>query len=289
MASDSNPFRRRAVRDGFTVVELLVVIGIISILTAIIFPVIGRARESANRVKCATNLRSLGQIFVLFARDHHGRVPEGQNTPYSGAGGYNITWMYTKDYFVLVDDYGANQQLFICPSTPTARIGPSAFPYGEGSERAARAEVDELPDNPRKVQQGEKDLTQYWVGFDYAYMGRNIQEALAPGGDDVDGAPFEVTRLGRFTHMGTEDDTNPPLMADQAWYQPRTGYHYNHGHDWSIPSFDATPSLSPWYRGTASSHNGEVRINVLYSDGHVAQKSPDLRSFYSSGDSYFFR
>ncbi|MDB5292241.1 MAG: N-terminal cleavage protein [Phycisphaerales bacterium] len=276
-------------RGGFTLVELLTVIGIIGVLLAIVLPVVSRARESANRIKCASNLRSLGQIILMFAKDHHGRVPEGQNTPYSGAGGFNPTWMYTKDYFVLVDQYGANQALFICPSSATASLGPSAFPYGQGSEIAARAELDELPDNPKKVQAGENDLTVYWVGFDYAYMGRNIQEALAPGGDDVDGAPFEVTRLGRNTHMGTSDDANPPLMADQAWYQPTTGYHANHGRNWSIPSFDATPSLNPWSRGTASAHVGDIRLNELYSDGHVAEKSPDLHCFYNWGNSYYFR
>ena len=273
-------------------VEVLVVIGIIALLMAMILPTIVSVRESANRIKCASNLRTLGQIIVIFAHNHQDRVPESHNTPRAGMGGLQTDWMYTKDYFVMVDDYGADQRLFICPSSPRADVGPSAFSYGEGSELTARRSLDTLPDNPRRIDQGEKDLSRFWMEFDYQYMGRNIQETLAPGGTDPDGAPFEVTKLSRNTHTGTPDDANPPLMADEAFYEPGTGYHYTHGHQWTIPSFDPTISLSPWYTGTASEHRGDVKINVLYRDGHVTLKSPDLHSFGKggySGQRYFFR
>ncbi|HZL34135.1 MAG TPA: prepilin-type N-terminal cleavage/methylation domain-containing protein [Tepidisphaeraceae bacterium] len=279
--------RPSAIRAAFTLVELLVVIAILGVLLALLMPALAAAREASNRVKCASNLRSLGHILYLFSDDYH-RLPESQNTPYSGAGGWMPTWMYTKDYFALVDRYGADQRLFICPSSPTAAIGPSGFQYGEGSELSARVALDDLPDNPGKVAQGEMDLTSRWMATDYQYMGRNIQETAAPGGADPDGAPFEVTRIDRGTHTGTPDDANPPLMADMASYDLSGRYGYYHGRSWKIPSFDPTPSLNPWHTGTASAHLGDVRINVLYRDGHVELKTPDLHAYFSYDDTYYF-
>jgi type II secretory pathway pseudopilin PulG len=288
MMSRNHP-RSPAGREAFTLIELMVSIGIIVMLLSLLLPTVSKARDAANRVQCAANLHTLGQIVILFANDHHGRVPEGQNTPWSGTGSWDPTWMYTKDYFVLVDDYAADQRLFICPSTPLARVGPSGFTYGDGNELYARTELDELPDNPRRYQPGDRDLTANWVQFDYQYMGRNIQETLSPAGQNPEGAPFEITKLTQNTRTGTADDVNPPLMADLASYTPGTGYRFNHGRNWIIPSFDTQTSLNPWYRGTASEHRGDVRINVLYRDGHVQQKTPDLRSYYQSGGTYFFR
>jgi prepilin-type N-terminal cleavage/methylation domain-containing protein len=281
---------RRFRKSGFTLVELIVVIGIIAALVGILLPVATKARESSMRLACAANLHQLGEFIMIFAGDHNGRVPEGQDTPQMTAGSKSTTWMYTKDYFVLVDYYKADQRLFICPFTPLAQTGPSGFPYGEGNELNARADLDDLPDNPVPVSQGDPDLFIYWVGTDYQYMGRNIQETLLPGENQDDGAPFEVTKLDRNTHTGTSIDTNPPLMADRCTYLPNTGYLFNHGRSWNIPSFDPTPSTYPWYTGTASAHFGDVRVNVLYRDGHVEDKVPDLHAYHSYLNlSYSFR
>ncbi len=258
-------------------------------LIALLLSALVAARESMNRVKCASNLRSIGQFVYLFAADHHGRVPEAQDTPLSGAGAQIPTWMYTKDYFLLVDEYGADQRLFICPSSPLAELGPSAFRYGQGSEMAARAELDNLPDDPRSVTAGDPDLTEYWVETDYVWMGRNIQEVLAPGGFSSDGAPFEVTKLARNTSTGTAVDANPPLMADLAYYDLSGDYHFTHGKHWQIPSFNSTPSFNPWYSGTASAQVGDVRINVLFRDGHVELKPPDDHAYVSANNLSFFR
>jgi prepilin-type N-terminal cleavage/methylation domain-containing protein len=282
----SHPHHRNS---AFTLVELLVVIGIIALLMGILLPVIARARESSNRTKCASNLRQFGQFIIIFANEHKGRVPTGHDTPLHNAGGQNMMWMYTKDYFVLVDEYGANQRIFICPSTPLNEKGPQAFRYGEGSEFDARKGLDDLPDNPGKVTEGFEDLTNYWVETDYQYLGRNAQEPRPVGGSDQDGAPFEVTYLHRNTHTGTADDANPVLAADQAWYQATAKiYHYNHGRSWNIPSLDRTGSLDPWYTATASEHQGDVFLNVLYRDGHVAGKGPDRQAYFNYGELFFF-
>src|SRR6266496_791957 len=60
---------------GFTLVELLVVIGIIALLIAILLPALSRARESANMIKCQATLRSMAQAAHLHAAEHQGYMP----------------------------------------------------------------------------------------------------------------------------------------------------------------------------------------------------------------------
>jgi len=67
--------RRR--RHAFTLVELLVVIGIIALLISILLPVLGRAREAANRTACLSNLRQLGTAFRLYGIANKDACPIG--------------------------------------------------------------------------------------------------------------------------------------------------------------------------------------------------------------------
>ena len=72
--------RRSPAPPAFTLVELLVVIGIIALLMAILMPALGRAREQANRTKCAANLRTIGQAAYNFAAQHKGVFPPALRT-----------------------------------------------------------------------------------------------------------------------------------------------------------------------------------------------------------------
>ncbi len=72
-------------RSGFTLVELLVVIGIIALLIGILLPTLGRAREQGRGLACMSNLRQLGGAFLMYCNANKGWLPAtGRGIPLYG-------------------------------------------------------------------------------------------------------------------------------------------------------------------------------------------------------------
>src|SRR3954453_22791248 len=80
---------RRHGRCAFTLVELLVVIGIIAVLIGILLPVIGRARDQANTTACQATMRQLGQLIYAYSVEFKGSVPFSYYTA-SGTGSQTV-------------------------------------------------------------------------------------------------------------------------------------------------------------------------------------------------------
>lgn len=111
-------------RNAFTIVELLVVIGIITVLIAILLPVLNKAREQARMVVCASNERQIYQFMCMYAADNRGTLPipgdvDSPKYPNSafqmdGYGLYNYTEGTLWPYISGGPDF--RQRLFLCPS-----------------------------------------------------------------------------------------------------------------------------------------------------------------------------
>ena len=90
-------------RSGFTLVEIIVVVGIIAVLVAILMPVIGRAREQAVMTNCLSNLRQLGMAFTAYVNGNDGKSLRYDPT-------YQNFWMNQMRV-----DYAAIDAIRLCP------------------------------------------------------------------------------------------------------------------------------------------------------------------------------
>jgi len=131
-------------RRGFTLIELLVVIAIIGILAAMVFPVFARARESARKAVCLSNVKNIALAIQMYLSDHNDTLPPwehrqdvmdylhsapGGGSGASGSGACGFTnsgqdwareygWRFNPylRWQVVLDEYVRNREVWQCPS-----------------------------------------------------------------------------------------------------------------------------------------------------------------------------
>ena len=145
---------------GFTLVELLVVIGIIALLIGVLMPTLTRSRESARRAACLSNLRQVHLGFNFYAGNNRDQVPLGYRAGFKQFNSmvYSMTtkrrvlfgWLYDENLM-------REPRVYFCPteSNPQSMLATEMNPWPPGVDETkhtyagygCRPEV-ELPDAP---------------------------------------------------------------------------------------------------------------------------------------------
>ncbi len=234
---------------AFTLVELLVAIGILAVLIAILLPSLNKARDTANRVKCGSNLRQLGQAMQLYSNANDGMPPRtyfeagpgkpftdaappfvqlgaGAAKPFGGLKGFVGTNNITAALFLLIRTQDLTPDIFICPSSDAIRDN-----FGGGSNHAqTRSNFTKLPDN-----------------LSYSHANPYPDASIESIG-------YLRDHSVRFTaEFPLAADINPGKSAS--------------GRDVTLPQNESAPT-SEMNKANSANHRGAGQ-NILFGDGHV--------------------
>jgi len=183
----------RAVR-GFTLVELLIVIAIIAILAAVLFPVFARAREKARGHTCTMNLANLALALRCYAHEHEGRYPPRED-----------------DLSPLMPDYLTTELAFCCPSAGGSS-GMGEVPMG--------APADEEAWRKGQVGPGAQEAPVVGEGVPMPEAGAPVPVPGAAPPDEQAPKPRRIIFTDYYYRAGRRHNQAPlaPLCAD---HRPR--------------------------------------------------------------------
>jgi len=267
---------------GFTLVELLVVIGVIALLIAMLLPALNRARASARMIQCQSNLRQLAQFGLMYAAEFQGVLP---------ANGSGSTW--TDDAAALAGGDSTWWPITLPPGYSKSRHygtgfwpGDTEFQSTTGVSHGNIAVLTGVTNCPVAVQSIPFRST-FYRGTTYAL--NDLMGGRRYFGWGTRYAPIPRTKI---------------LKANTFWFgEGATVSSGNAGIIWDIrptlsfgmPPVSTVSAAWPWPWDSSTVANGSKwashpnrRANFAYGDGHVeSMTSGELQSM-SQGELYHF-
>ncbi len=233
---------------AFTLVELLVVIGIIAVLISILLPSLSRARQAAETVACLSNMRQIQTALLYYANDNQGWVPPGNGFE-DAAGNFATPLTLGYDY----PSWATNQwpdYIHLGKYTPNPHPANSSSRNGiAGCTNFNRSTVWTCPsDEADGFSDGNGRFVSYAVYGD-AWAMRNQWQAPWQRKSQYLDQLWKLTRVKRPAEMAFAVDA-PAKNGRALW-----------GWDWGVAGPDMT--------SVSLRHNSKKMLNVVYIDGHA--------------------